>query len=46
MNIELRKRTKQHVRIYHERTQDPEIRQHLPKTVVSLNRQCKTTKIH
>lgn len=36
MNIELRKRTKQHVRIYHERTQDPEIRQHLPKTVVSL----------
>ena len=37
MKIELRERTETHVRIYYERTQDPEIRQVLPQTVVSLD---------
>lgn len=36
MKIELRERTEKHVRIYFERTQDPEIRQTLPQTVASL----------
>ena len=36
MNIELRKRTADHVRIYFERTQDPEIQQYLPRTVTSI----------
>ena len=36
MNIELRKRTADHVRVYFERTQDPEIQQSLPGTVTSI----------
>ena len=36
MNIELRKRTADHVRIYFERTQDPEIQKYLPQTVTSI----------
>ena len=36
MDIELRERTPDHVRIYFERVQDPEIQQYLPRTVTSI----------
>ena len=36
MDIELRERTPNHVRIYFERVQDPEIQQYLPRTVTSI----------
>ena len=36
MNVELRERTQSHVRIYFEKTQDPEIKKYLPQTVTSI----------
>lgn len=36
MNIKLCKRTADHVRIYFERVQNPEIQQYLPRTVTSI----------